>query len=115
MIGISTVVFDLKGHVLLDDHQDNKIDDITRRMSRAKNLTGGANISDRGFSHADRTFEINILADQTAKIETLRSITQKYSLVNVSTREGMFAAWVKGFIEVSGGYRLTLLVKEKLT
>lgn len=115
MLSITTATFDLRGHLLLHPEPSSELKRNTRRMSRTPTLDGGCSISDQGFSDSDRTFTVsqnNISKNLASRIWY---IFRTYSLVYISTEEGVFRGAIQDVNLTEGNLRAKILIKEKLT
>jgi len=91
MIGISSLTFDINGSQVFQSISSNsQLNNISRRVSRRATLDGGVSINDNGFSHGDRTFIIVFKNVKKATVDFLVSLFQTYSLIALSTDEGVF-------------------------
>jgi hypothetical protein len=84
-------------------------------MSRKATLDGGCSISDQGFSDADRTFTISQQNISVNLASRIWYIFRTYSLVYVSTEEGVFKAAIQDVDLTEGNLKAKILIKEKLT
>ncbi|MBN2397108.1 MAG: hypothetical protein JXI32_01905 [Deltaproteobacteria bacterium] len=114
MIGISSPVQDSNGAVVVPLLPDSKIKDISRRVSRTQTLDGGCVITDGGFSHGDRTWEVVTKYDQS-RWNALLHLAEDYSLVMISSAEGLFLGTISLLEPVDATIRFRVLLKEKLT
>jgi hypothetical protein len=109
---ISAVTFDLLGSVGLDPLPNSNYGALIRRANKVKTLDGGVAVTDFGFTHADREFNIEL--KPTRAIDTsLRYIVENHSLVHVSTDEGYFKA-IPQYAVSNGIATLSLSVTEQL-
>ena len=115
MISITTSSYDLFGHLHLNPDPGSEIKRNTRRVSRKATLNGGCSISDHGFSHSDRTFTVSQKNVSKNLASRIWYISRTYSLVYVSTDEGVFLAAIQDVDLTEGNLKAKLLVKEKLT
>lgn len=115
MISISTPTFDLGGSLIIRGYDPSTdFRSKSRRVSRTATLDGGCVIEDNGLSHSDRTFRIISSSLSEADVIHLNQLIGVYSILYISTREGIF----KGVIETLGYNRgagtISFLIKEKI-
>ena len=91
MISLSATTFDLDGHIEFNEQPDSRYGELVRRASRNKTLNAGVSVSDFGFTHADRDFEIR-LRPTVAEDAAIRYLVASYAQLQVSTPEGVFTA-----------------------
>ena len=111
-VGISTLVFDLSGHVLLQhvDETTSKTRDFRRRLTRTATLDTGAYIDDRGYYPGDRTIELAFNGNQSL-FESLRYILQNYSSLSIMLPDGPFIGNMQRLSQDRGRIALTLLIE----
>lgn len=114
MIQLSAPLYDPLGHVRLDDLPSSELDAITRRVGRAQTLDGGVSITDGGHSAGDRTFLVRWKVHSESEYRKVQRMVSLYTLLTVSTREGVFSAAPRSIRTQSGQGVLELLVKEQL-
>ena len=115
MISITTTTFDLNGHLLLHPDASSELKSNRRRVSRTATLDGGCSISDQGFSHSDRTLEIRKAGISQDDADRFWFIFRTYSLVYVSTDEGVFEAAIQDVALTEGNLKAKILIKEKIS
>ena len=92
MIGISTVVFDLEGFIVIPSHKlkgDNEIM-LSRRVSSTKTLDGGVFVSDFGYAPTDDNISVVAIGVPLDDIRKLKDIIKLHSLLRITTKEGAF-------------------------
>ena len=114
MIHLSALLYDPLGHVMLDDLPSSELDAITRRVGRAQTLGGGVSITDGGHSAGDRTFLVRWKVRSESELRKVQRMVRMYTMLTVSTREGVFSAAPRSIRTRSGQGELDLLVKEQL-
>jgi hypothetical protein len=86
-----------------------------RRVNRVATLDGGAVLNDGGFSHADRTLELQWPSTDLALSESVERMAQLYTRVQVSVRSGVYLAALESFTPGAALSSLRLLVLSKLS
>ena len=92
MIGISTVLFDLNGHVeLLNANilNPNTVQ-MTRRVNKTKTLDGGVFVSDFGYNASDENIEVVAHSLSKEVVELLKNILRFHSRLILTTVDGAF-------------------------
>lgn len=115
MLSITTATFDLQGHLLLYPDASSELKRNRRRVSRTPTLDGGCSISDQGYSDADRTFQVRKNGMSRSDADRIWYIFRTYSLVYISTDEGVFRGAIQDVDLTEGNLRAKILIKEKLT
>jgi hypothetical protein len=115
MIYLAAPTFDLSGLLVLPRGRLDDPLDLTRRVSRTATLDGGAELTDLGFTHADRTLRISAAHVTPAEAEAAAYLLETYPTLIVATSTGCFLAAPEGMSVRGGTLSLTLLVTEKLT
>ncbi len=114
-IGLASRLYDSAGALMVDPlPEDTQIRENTRRLTRTKTLDGGVVITDSGFSHGDRTFDL-VIASTPALWSVLWSLFQNSSWITVATEESCFLAKMEDLKERSGKITMKILVSEVLT
>ncbi|SEM55641.1 hypothetical protein SAMN04489760_1222 [Syntrophus gentianae] len=114
-IGLASRLYDSDGALIVDPlPEDTQIRENTRRLTRTKTLDGGVVITDSGFSHGDRTFDLAI-ASTPALWSFLWSLFQNSSWITVTTDEACFLAKMEDLKERNGKITMKILVSEVLT
>ncbi len=113
MIFISSPTFDLSGTLILGRTELSDTSTQSRRVRRTKTLDGGVSISDMGYTHGDRTF--NIVAERSSRADYERAtyLHQTYPLLQLSCKEGLFLGSVESVNVAGGKLYLTFLVLSK--
>jgi len=114
MIHIASQLFDLDGWLSVRPLGPIE-DQIRRRVTRTATLDGAAALSDRGFSHADRTFVITYRPKSRDEEVRARRLVELHPRVTVSTAEGVFLAAPQNFEAGELEHRLSVLILELLT
>lgn len=115
MIGISTLVYDPNGFIILNESTESSLNVSSRRVSRVATLDGGATLTDSGFTDSDKTFNISVLDISKEDAEILRTIYELYPLVRVSTKTGAYVGVISDLDTDQLPIALTFLVKEKVS
>lgn len=89
IIGLAALTFDPQGAVIVPWRDGTETESISRRVSRTATLDGGAAISNRGYSPADRTLTISLQGESLALIEQVRRLVRLHGQVTVSMRDGV--------------------------
>jgi hypothetical protein len=116
MIGLSTVLFDLNGHLVLPyaDVESSR-PNLSRRVSRVQTLDGAASIYDGGFSWGDVTLMIKIRSLSVLELSRLEYMVTLYTKINVSTRNGALQGTIQSWQPRPPGGILTVLVQKKVS
>lgn len=112
---ISATTFDPEGYIEIEAIDSQTAGETRRRVSRIATLDGGAAFNDFGFSEADRTIELRWTPAARAQEDSVARMVETYSLINVSTRAGVFLAAPESYTPGKDESRLRLLVSEKLS
>lgn len=113
MIGISTPLFDLLGHVTIHELPTSEMDQITRRVNRQKTLDGGVVINDGGYSAGDRDIVIQWRVSNELMLRKAQRMVRLYPQLTVTTRNGAFVAAPERIDVRDGVAVLKLLVKDQ--
>lgn len=89
-IGLAARTFDPDGALLLPWRDGTETDSIARRVTRTATLDGGAAISNRGYTPADRTLTISLAGQPLALVERVRRLLRLHGNVSVSLRDGAY-------------------------
>lgn len=114
MISITTITYDLRGLLALQEDPGSDLKSNARRVSRTPTLDGGCSITDQGFSHSDRTLEIRKTGISQDDADRLWYLFRTYSLVRVSIADGCFQAAISDVKITGGNLRAKILIKEQL-
>ncbi|GHA85460.1 hypothetical protein [Modicisalibacter luteus] len=90
-IGLAALTFDPEGALLVPWRDGTETDSISRRITRTATLDGGAAISNRGYSPADRTITLSLDGLPLALVDRARRLLRLHGNLTVSLREGTFA------------------------
>ena len=115
MIGISTLIYDLDGHMVLNESPKSIIPNITRRVSRTATLDGKAIISDLGHSVSDGTYIIKTFNLSKSDRDKLKALVESYSLVRMSTRQGCLLGVIKSLNVEDNPMEFVFFVQEKVS
>lgn len=113
-VSITAPLFDLDGHVLLDNVSPEGLAGFERRNNRIPTLDGGAAIPDFGYSDADRTFDIRWRVKHKSTVDTIRRLAKTYSRLIVSTEEGCFIGAPGPFSYSNGEAQIQILIEKRL-
>ena len=113
MIGISKLTKDDNGAVIIHENTDSQLLDSIPRVTRTATLDGGAVIEHKGFSEADRTFNIRGEIDEN-QLDILWEL-HKETTVYVSCKYGFFSGAIQRIRADNGELYLTIYIKEKLS
>lgn len=114
MIGIATITQNTAGDMIILENPGSRIDDNSVRVSRTATLDGGCVIDHRGFSDADRQFEIEAELTE-AETDKLNDIFTDETFVWVAARHGFYKGVISRLWLNGGQVRMTVLIKEKLS
>jgi len=114
MIAISSVTFDPAGYVRLRDLPSSDVDTVTRRVMRARTLDGNAEVTDRGFTHADRDFRVEWESRSEVEYLKVQRMFRLYSELLLMNREGVFRVAPVQLTREERTARLEVMVKEKV-
>lgn len=112
MIGFCTREYASSSHVVIEELPSSDIKSGTARVSRTATLDGGVSIDHAGFSHGDRTFDINAKVTES-QYAALWSMHTTQTLLYCATRDGFFLGSIQSLSENAGKMSLRFLVKEK--
>lgn len=109
MIGVSTVLYDLSGSVVINNSYINKKNNVvlSRRVSSVKTLDGGSFVSDFGHSETDDDIVYELSNLPKIYIDKLKDIVKLHSLLILTTPDGAFRCSMKR-LTLNGG-TLTLV------
>ena len=89
-IGLAARTFDPEGAFMLPWRDGTETDSISRRVTRTATLDGGAAISNRGYSPADRTVTLSLEGQPLAVVERVRRLLRLHGNITVSLRDGAY-------------------------
>ena len=115
MIGLSTLVYDLNGFMMLKESADTIFPNTTRRVSRSATLDGNSIISDFGHSVSDGTYLIKIRDLLAADRDKLKNLVESYSLMRLSTKQGCMLGVIKSLDVEAYPVEISFLVQEKVS
>ncbi len=115
LIAISSIEFDLAGHVSINTLPDNTDGETRRRVNRVATLDGGIAINDRGCAEGDRTLVYTWRTVSKAHNDAIDRLVKNYAQVHVSTPSGVYLASPEVFTAGVAESEITLLVLDKLT
>ena len=112
MIAIFPKIYDPFGALIITNFSEMRDQDTDRRISRTKNLAGGASFSDGGFSESDKTFsyEFTLTNEQ---FEHLLYLERNYSFVNLTNYWGFYSGSIASKQVKGRSVSITFLVDEK--
>lgn len=114
MIFLASRAFDPDGHITINASPDSDVDGLTRRANRTATLDLGAVVNDRGFTHADRTFNIRWRTTEATR-EAVGHLVRTHSQVRVTTTEGAFDAVIQDYSAGAVESALNLLIESKVS
>ncbi len=112
---LSAPTYDLSGYVEIDVLPEASFVGAERRVNRVRTLDGGVVINDGGFAEGDREIVLRWQPTTQSQAEAVERLLRLYSLLNVSTRRGVFSAAPERFTPGPAENTLRLLVKTKLS
>ena len=115
MAAISTLTFDVDGHVqlaLVRRSSDTRA--MARRVNRVATLDGGAAVNDFGLADADRVLTLAWRMDGQAEVR-VRQMMRAHGVVRVTTDDGVFLCAWGGYSERGEEARVEMLVIERAT
>lgn len=108
LIGLAARSYDPEGALLLRRRDGTNLEDVTRRVSRAKTLDGGVSITNRGHSAGDRTVKLSLEGAPRRDVEAVRRMVQLHPYVTLTTHEGTFTGVPSDYAQSQN--ELTILV-----
>lgn len=111
MISISTRTSNTAGALIIKD-KASETDRYPARTSRSATLDGGAVIVHSGYSDGDRTITVNALMTK-ADADTLRTIHQTETIVNISLPDGFYAGAISNLFLNHGQVKMEILIESK--
>lgn len=113
MIGISTTTANTSGAMVIHERRTSSLKQYRPRVSRTATLDGGAVIVHGGFSHGDRT--LNVQADMSrTQVDALIALVQTETLLNISLPDGFFSGSIDNISADAIPAQFSILLKEKL-
>ena len=112
-VGLSSLTFDLDGHVEIDALESSDVDSIERRVTRVKTLDGGVSLRDGGFSHGDRTVVLSWRIHDASHFEAVQYLVQNYAQLRLSMRSGCYLCAPRRLSRDGTEGRLDLLLIER--
>jgi hypothetical protein len=114
-VAISSVTFDLDGHVALDALDSSDVDSMERRVNRVKTLDGGVAVSDGGFAHGDRTLTVLWRVQSAAQFAAVQYLVETYAQLHVSLRSGCYLCAVRRLARSADEGRLEIMILGKVS
>ncbi|TFH84726.1 hypothetical protein EQG41_20875 [Billgrantia azerbaijanica] len=108
LIGLAARSYDPEGALLIPRHPDNDTGSLSRRVSRTATLDGGAAITNRGYTPADRTLRISLEGQPPAMVARAKRLLRLHGGLIVSLADGAYTATASEYSDRD--QRLTLLV-----
>lgn len=115
MIALSTITYDIQGHVVIRETPESILPDLTRRVTRTATLDGESTISDLGFTYSDMTYVVRSRSLSDDQIAILEAMIKTYPLVRISTSEGAFIGAISAMTVGRIPVEFTLLIKQKIS
>lgn len=115
MVTLSTLVYDLLGHIVLREQPASDTENVSRRVSRVKTMDGGAVSNDGGYSAGDETFVIRWNPRDKDEYRKVQRLVMMYPQLRVSHERGVFLASPQSLAMRGKTGVLTLLILESLT
>jgi hypothetical protein len=115
MIGISTLTYDLDGHVIIREGVNSQNPVLSRRVTRTATLDGKATLNDLGFSDSDGTFFLSMMHVTQDQIDTLRHMIQNYSKLMLCFKHGAFEGVISSLDTNSLPILATFLIEKKVS
>ena len=112
MIGLSTVIADANGDLIIYEDEDSRIDEATARVTKTLTLDGGVLIDYQGFFPADIDMEVKAAVDESVESK-LKGIKDDHIYLIVSTRIGLYLAVMSRLFFDSGNVTIKFLIKER--
>jgi hypothetical protein len=110
MIALTTPLFDLDGHIRLEESPQTDLGEIRRRVNRQKTLDGGVVVNDSGYAPGDRTIRVRWRIQSEAQFLAVQRLVQTYPQLTACTREGVFTVAPEAVSKSGREGDLTLLV-----
>ena len=90
MVALSTITFDLSGHIVLDSDPDTTAQVYERRNSKNATLDGLSTISDMGYTASDNVFQIKCRDLSLDQLSQLVYLVKSYPLLYYANSDGLF-------------------------
>ena len=112
LIAVSSIEFDLDGARVLRQDAGQALSNHTgaRRVSRTATLDGGCVLYDTGYAVADRTIVVSAGLEH---LDWLARMCQLYSLVRVSTDEGIYIGAPRRWYVQDNRANMDILITEE--
>lgn len=105
IIFLSAIEFDIEGPIEVKiQESDSSFGNASRRQNRIATLDGLAVLQDRGYSDADRTFNLTAQLNDTEIFSRIRTFLESYALVRISCRIGCFLGAISNLNEEDGSF-----------
>ena len=116
MIGIASVIFDVKGYIVFHNYKRQQgLRSLSRRTSRTATMDSETAREDNGLAQGDRNLNIVIEHPTKAQADRLQYLCENYSDLRISTEEGVFLGVVDKFRETAGKLYIFIIIDERLT
>ena len=117
MIGISTLLFDLNGFLIIPTANVAQGSDVNmaRRSSTVKTLDGGVFVSDFGYSETDDELLVILTGLLEVDADKLKYMLKTHSKYRVSTVNGMFSATINSLKQVDGTITIKFFITEGIS
>ena len=116
MIGIATLIFDIQGDIVINNYKPLQgLRSLFRRVSRTATMDGAVQVEDNGLAQGDRNLNIVVDHPTEAQANRLQYLTENYSDLRISTKEGVFVGVIASFREAPAKLYVSIMVKERLT
>lgn len=90
MIAFASPIFDLNGHLIINESPNTNRPTLKRRITRTATLDGLSTFNDSGHTYSDGTYQIELLDADDATRAQLEYLIKTYPLLNLSSTEGAF-------------------------
>lgn len=115
MIAISTLLYDLRGHIVLSESPKSVFPDLSRRVTRTATLDGNSTLNDLGFTDGDKTYVFSFDNLVQSQVENLEYLIKNYAIVRLSTADGCFLGSISRVGSAKNPTQLTFLVKQRIS
>jgi len=113
-ISLASVDFDPDANISIELDPGSDTSALTRRVNRVATLDLGSAVSDRGFTHSDRTFRLRWKTTKATRA-TVGRMVRLHSRVHVTTDEGTFEAVFGPYNPGANESALSLLIIKKVS